>query len=640
MRKDFHYYCIKTLAYYAGFTQEAAEIIAYASQSVDEEDDNDTNNFYKSLPTTLNKYSNQLSLDKENRKQNRFEYIRTQTMVGAIQHINRFEVLIPFHFIPAESCFNSSFKKEVGSISAENLKSKNDNETRSNLIKQAAKAISENISKSFALIITAYPNFFTQENSAENHLKNFKQAIVNYYDEQYNSSEIPDMQSNILDIVKESIIICPEYWVKDNNSSEIIVEIADYSDYSFITKAASGTSLIDEFMEKGLDRFAKVATLKLEDKKIMQIEAIAALIKLGIMLHTYADTWAHQDFSGRFSEIENDVDNVTVFVDESSITEETQRLSTEEDDWIYSYDVGSFFEKRINIGHANAGKYPDYSQAILHLDMDDNHDEDTSYNNKISFGKGSIKARNNTIIFLEAAQDCFDYLKNFASICKKAEKNSYLAEYANNPSTKDWDDLKNDIGTCFATSHVLGLPGYQLGSVWVDNPDFEADSNESPMKEVLCMRYPLNREYDENNFYLKPNDFIVCTKEEGIRAAEADETPEQIENYDSIKDQIKWSHYEVYKESSLREKQSKWRSVFSTIFKDDPYYIDSDINKDVWENYIKSSEFKKAILWPLFFREAKDQRDFFLSTFPPGDYSLKEPYQDKWLEYYNNLPKK
>ena len=38
----------------------------------------------------------------------------------------------------------------------------------------------------------------------------------------------------------------------------------------------------------------------------------AALVKLGVVLHTYADTWSHAGFSGRHSSAENDIDNIRI----------------------------------------------------------------------------------------------------------------------------------------------------------------------------------------------------------------------------------------------------------------------------------------------------------------------------------------
>ncbi|MEA3340124.1 MAG: DUF6765 family protein, partial [Chloroflexota bacterium] len=37
------------------------------------------------------------------------------------------------------------------------------------------------------------------------------------------------------------------------------------------------------------------------------------LCRIGVALHTYADTWAHQRFSGRHNRGENDVENIRVY---------------------------------------------------------------------------------------------------------------------------------------------------------------------------------------------------------------------------------------------------------------------------------------------------------------------------------------
>ncbi|OHD53537.1 MAG: hypothetical protein A2Y33_03960 [Spirochaetes bacterium GWF1_51_8] len=69
------------------------------------------------------------------------------------------------------------------------------------------------------------------------------------------------------------------------------------------------------------------------------------LIRLGIAVHTYADTWAHQGFSGRYHH-ENCV----------------QRLEPWEDGkWSYSLLKNFFIKFAPHIGHAEAGLYPDIS---------------------------------------------------------------------------------------------------------------------------------------------------------------------------------------------------------------------------------------------------------------------------------------
>jgi hypothetical protein len=43
---------------------------------------------------------------------------------------------------------------------------------------------------------------------------------------------------------------------------------------------------------------------------------LSCLIRAGIALHTYADTWAHQGFSGRWSAVDNDVQGREVWMDD------------------------------------------------------------------------------------------------------------------------------------------------------------------------------------------------------------------------------------------------------------------------------------------------------------------------------------
>ncbi len=128
-----------------------------------------------------------------------------------------------------------------------------------------------------------------------------------------------------------------------------------------------------------------------------------ALIKLGIALHTYADSWSHQCFSGRRSSKDNDIERIYIF---------------KEDD----YEPLPFFDQlKLNIipdiGHAEALNFPDQS----HLRWKFEHDS-----------SGIQYTRDNTAIFLEAASNIFNVL------CE-----------GNNKSC-NWKGLVNKIKDCFS----------------------------------------------------------------------------------------------------------------------------------------------------------------------------------------------
>ena len=106
------------------------------------------------------------------------------------------------------------------------------------------------------------------------------------------------------------------------------------------------------------------------------------LCRLGIALHTYADTWAHQRFSGRQNRDENDVENIHVYDRESD-----------------KYDHLSFenviFDILPQIGHAEAGYFPDLAYQKWKYDSRQSPDVE----------------RDNIEEFLKAAETIYDQLR-------------------------------------------------------------------------------------------------------------------------------------------------------------------------------------------------------------------------------------
>ena len=100
MKISFHYYTIKILAYYAGFNEDIAQLIAYASQYVDDCD--------KHKPVTL-KTTNlpewvRLS-DRYNSKNNSFDptctsHKKVWNIITLLKKDTQYKVFVPFHFIP------------------------------------------------------------------------------------------------------------------------------------------------------------------------------------------------------------------------------------------------------------------------------------------------------------------------------------------------------------------------------------------------------------------------------------------------------------------------------------------------------------------------------------------------------------
>jgi len=104
------------------------------------------------------------------------------------------------------------------------------------------------------------------------------------------------------------------------------------------------------------------------------------LHRLGTALHTYADTWAHQGFSGR-QNMENKVEDINLY---------------EREKWKHLLWENIFLDALPTIGHCEANRFPDFPFLSW------------KYKNY----KNEWIERNNTQIFLLAAQIIFEELCN------------------------------------------------------------------------------------------------------------------------------------------------------------------------------------------------------------------------------------
>jgi hypothetical protein len=77
--------------------------------------------------------------------------------------------------------------------------------------------------------------------------------------------------------------------------------------FSFVTQPA-----VDEH-RGGTRSFAELLLEEAESESRRNRKR--RLCRIGVALHTYADTWAHQRFSGRHNREENDVENICVWAD-------------------------------------------------------------------------------------------------------------------------------------------------------------------------------------------------------------------------------------------------------------------------------------------------------------------------------------
>jgi hypothetical protein len=108
------------------------------------------------------------------------------------------------------------------------------------------------------------------------------------------------------------------------------------------------------------------------------------LVKLGVAIHTYADTWSHAGFSGRHSSLENDIKDIKRKGNGSA--------------WSNLLSLAASYAAP-DVGHAEALDTPDLSYVSWKA---------TYANKKKTPRKIS---RDNTVEFLEAAQNIYDHLK-------------------------------------------------------------------------------------------------------------------------------------------------------------------------------------------------------------------------------------
>ena len=118
-----------------------------------------------------------------------------------------------------------------------------------------------------------------------------------------------------------------------------------------------------------------------------------ALHRLGITMHVYADTWAHQGFAG----IKHDVNSVNYLEDNdewsSNLINDVANFFQEAFDPI----ISKFITGVIPLGHAAVLSYPDKPYLKWHYE---------DYN-------GTTRLRNNPANFVDAAKNMFTAMKKF-----------------------------------------------------------------------------------------------------------------------------------------------------------------------------------------------------------------------------------
>lgn len=166
------------------------------------------------------------------------------------------------------------------------------------------------------------------------------------------------------------------------------------------------------------------------------LERRKALIKLGITLHVFADTWSHESFSGRRNGTDNHVRDLRVSLD-------TRRVH-----W-RNWPVISIF---YDIGHAELIHIPDMS----HLVWSCRHEVEDAEHKHV-----------NTLVMMEAAETIYEWL------CRACG------------SRPDWAQLSGRVETCLAV--ISGSPEEKM-LTWRDEfPDCNLDYDHKNWREASLL---------------------------------------------------------------------------------------------------------------------------------------------------------
>jgi hypothetical protein len=175
-----------------------------------------------------------------------------------------------------------------------------------------------------------------------------------------------------------------------------IVQKKVYISYHFIPKekfegaktSDSANDLNYEYKTSPNNSFSReILNIALDELRGNKKNRQQKLIKLGIALHSYADTWSHQGFSGKKSRKDNDIEGVGLYKG-NDIEEVSDSL------------LGIFGELA-PIGHIQASVYPDRSNLTWRYEQD--------YD-------GVEVHRENTKIYLKAALTIYETLCKFNDV--------------------------------------------------------------------------------------------------------------------------------------------------------------------------------------------------------------------------------
>lgn len=143
-----------------------------------------------------------------------------------------------------------------------------------------------------------------------------------------------------------------------------------------------------------------------EDMASSSISESDALMKMGMLLHTFADTYAHQLFTGH----NNKTNSVKLISAKNNITQAdaTKEYGYWIEQWISQIeeDLGA---KIPTIGHMSVVSIPDLSHLSFEMEYTDID------------GKRRVHSRSNTDLFVEACGELYTFMRSVIDKAAKAE---------------------------------------------------------------------------------------------------------------------------------------------------------------------------------------------------------------------------
>ncbi|MCJ7622414.1 MAG: hypothetical protein MUO76_02845 [Anaerolineaceae bacterium] len=302
------------------------------------------------------------------------------------------------------------------------------------------------------------------------------------------------------------------------------------------------------------------------------------LCRIGIALHTYADTWSHQGFSGRESEKENALGDIDIW----------------EDGWIpdrFTDQTIEFFTTLIaeETGHGEAGLLPDISflkwrfRKVLSSDSSE---------------------RDNVEVFYKAAKSIYNELGAIVDQLKETDPSSFKDPIP-------WHEISHNLYQCFQDRGEIG----DKFSFW-DKLDMYTKKDGLEMR---CQKWmdtfskhfctpTIYSAYDRTswrNLALNPN------------LRDPDYNPAEVSWHSSVGDEM--SAISPYEGVWSHEKWVQWENDFR-------YDYDFDNESLAWDNwsekkferqakFILKPEFRDS-LWVHFHRAALEQRNIVLEHLP------------------------